>query len=774
MIVRCSAIVFITLLLTVFPAHGQVPVNPQKRTDASITGHVTDAATGEHLPYITVMLKGTMIGTQTSASGHYTLRNLPVGVHTVVASAVGYSTTEQEFEIRSGETKEINLSISEDVFALEQSVVSATRNSSSRKESPTLVNVVDLRMFVTTASPTLADGLAFQPGVRVENDCQNCGFTQARINGLCGHYSQVLIDSRPVFSALAGVYGLEQIPAAMIDRVEVVRGGGSALFGASAIGGTINIITKEAMRPSAEVSHDITSIGMSRAFDNNTNLTASMVSDDGRAGLFIFGQKRSRDGYDADNDGFTEIPTINSITVGTRGHLRLSPFAKLSLEYHGLKEFRRGGDRLDRPAHEALIAEQVEHLNNSGSVSVEGQSADNRHHYNVYASAQLINRNSYYGGGMDPNAYGKTRDITSVAGAQYTFNMDRLLFMPAQLTAGAEYSFDSLHDVSLGYDHTIDQTVHIGSAYLQNEWKNAHWSILAGVRADKHSLIKTPIFSPRVNIRFSPFRDLGLRAIYASGFRAPQAFDEDLHISVVGGERTRIRMAEGLKEERSHSFSLSADWYHTFGRVKTNFMVEGFYTRLEDTFALRETGERADEGMSSVLERYNGSGATVFGCNIEGKAELGARFSFQAGITLQRSRYEEAEVWSTDPSVAPSLKMFRSPDSYGYLVATYTPIKALSFNLSGTYTGSMLTQHFAGSGTPVDVAVDTPRFWDMGCKVAYEFSIMNACKLELHAAVKNIFNAYQRDFDQGEFRDSGYIYGPSLPRSMILGTVVRF
>ena len=763
-----------TLFFLVLAMMAVLPARAQKNTDASITGHVTDAATGEHLPFVTVMLKGTMIGTQTTASGHYTLRNIPLGKHTVVASAIGYSTAEQEVDIRRGETIEVNLAISEDLLSIEQVVVSATRNHSARKESPTLVNVVDIRTFATTSSPTLADGLVFQPGVRVENDCQNCGFTQARINGLCGHYSQILIDSRPVFSALAGVYGLEQIPAAMIDRVEVVRGGGSALFGASAIGGTINIITKEAMRSSAEISHDLTFIGMSRALDNNTNLTASMVSDDGRAGLFVFGQKRTRDGYDASGDGFTEIPTINSITIGTRGHLRLNPYTKLGIEYHGLKEFRRGGDRLDRPAHEALIAEQVDHMINSGSVSLDGQSPDNKHHYSVYASAQLIDRNSYYGGGMDPNAYGKTRDITSVAGAQYTLNLHKLIFMPAQITAGVEYSFDKLHDVSLGYDHTIDQTVHIASAYLQNEWKNTNWSILAGVRVDKHNLIETPIFSPRVNIRYSPIRDLGFRAIYAQGFRAPQAFDEDLHISVVGGERTRIRMAKGLREERSHSVSVSADWYHTFGRVKTNFMVEGFYTLLKDTFALRETGERTDGGMSNVLERYNGSGATVFGCNLEGKAEIGTRFNIQAGITFQRSRYEVPEVWSTDPTVAPSLKMFRSPDSYGYLVASYHPVKTLGIHLSGIYTGSMLTQHFAGSGTPVDIAVDTPRFWDMGCKITYEFNIMDACKLEVHAALKNAFNAFQRDFDQGDLRDSGYIYGPSLPRSLILGTVLRF
>jgi outer membrane receptor for ferrienterochelin and colicins len=103
------------------------------------------------------------------------------------------------------------------------------------------------------------------------------------------------MNSKPVFSALAGVYGLEHIPATMIDRVEVMRGGGSALFGSSAIGGTINIITKDPVQNSAEVSHSITSIGMGNSFDNNTTVNASTVNPNGRSGIFIYGQSRVRD-----------------------------------------------------------------------------------------------------------------------------------------------------------------------------------------------------------------------------------------------------------------------------------------------------------------------------------------------------------------------------------------------------------------------------------------------------------------------------------------------
>ena len=750
-------------------AHAQ-----NKLSDASISGHIIDSKTGEHLPYVMVMVGGTQIGIQTSSSGHYAIRNLPLGKHDIIASFVGYKDSAVSMDIEAGKTYEVNFSLEPESLSLDGVVVSATRNRTSRKMAPALVNVIDSRIFASTSSPTLAEGLTFQPGVRIENDCQNCGFTQARINGLDGHYSQILIDSRPIFSALAGVYGLEQIPASMIDRVEVVRGGGSALFGASAIGGTINIITKEAMRSGAGISHELTSIGMSGALDNNTSVNASMVTDDGRGGLSVFGQRRSRDGYDADGDGFTEIPALNTITIGTRGHLRLNSFSKLKFEYHGVKEFRRGGDQLDRPAHEALIAEQTEHINNSGSLSYEGQSQDGKHIWNAYVSAQHISRNSYYGSGMDPKAYGRTTDLTAVGGVQYSYKFNRLLFMPSQLTAGLEYNFDDMKDKSLGYGYKTAQKINIIGSYFQNEWKNEHWGLLGGVRIDKHDLIRRPIFSPRVNIRYSPFRDLSFRAIYAKGFRAPQAFDEDLHIAVAGGKRIRIKLADNLREEKSHSFSASADWYHTFNNVSINLMAEGFYTILKDTYSLRPTGDKADDGNSNIMERYNGSGAKVYGCTLEGKLAISTAFSLQAGLTVQRSRYDEAQAWSDDEAVAPVRDLFRSPNVYGYMVACYSPFKNFDIDLSGTYTGPMLAQHLKGSGTDVDVAVSTPSFWDMSCKISYEFNIMKICRLNLHAGVKNIFNAYQKDFDQGELRDSGYIYGPSLPRSLVVGMGLNF
>lgn len=648
--------------------------------------------------------------------------------------------------------------------------------------APNLVNVINGKVFDITQSTCLAQGLNFQPGVRTEDNCQNCGFTQVRINGLDGHYSQILVDSRPIFSSLNGVYGLEQIPANMIDRVEVVRGGGSALFGASAIGGTINIITKEPVRNSASFGHTLMSIGGSNSFDNVTTGNVSLVTDDNKAGVYAYGQTRNRKGYDHDGDEYTELPELNNQTFGLNSYLRLNPYSKLSLQYHGIHEFRRGGNRLEQAPHEANITEQVEHSIQGGGLTYDYFAPDEKNRLSAYFSFQTTSRKSYYGGigeGTDDDrdaagkAYGTTHDFTYVAGAQYVHNFSKLLFMPSDLTLGTEYNFDGLKDVILGYDRHFKQDVHIGSFFFQNEWKSKQWGFLVGGRLDKHNLVDNIIFSPRANLRYNPTDNLNFRLTYAGGFRAPQAFDEDLHVGVVGGERLVTVLADKLKEERSNSFSISADIYHKFGNVQTNLLVEGFYTDLDNVFALRQL-DRPDAQGNTVQERYNAYGAKVFGLNIEGKAMFTRWFSLQAGFTIQKSLYDEAIAWNDEVPEQKYKKMMRSPNRYGYFTATFTPVKRFTASITGNYTGSMLIGHAAGSGVEEPKAVDTPDFMELNMKLAYDIPVSKYLTLQVNGGIQNIANSYQKDFDKGWNRDSNYIYGPSLPRSYYVGVKINY
>lgn len=698
-------------------------------------------------------------------SGHFMLTNLPTGKHIVVFSMVGYETVEREVNIVAKQSVELKIELRESSQMLEQVVVSANKYETKQREAASIVNVISPLHFESTASNTMSDVLDFQTGLRVEQSCSNCGSPQLRINGLEGQYSQILMDNRPIFSSLASVYGLEQIPTGMVDRVEVVRGGGSALFGANAIGGVVNIITKEPSRNSISLSNTTQLIG-GKSWDVNTNLNGSYVTSDSKIGVFLFGVLRQRQAYDNDNDGFSEIPRINSGTAGFRSYYKTSNYSKLTLEYHHVTEARRGGNLLDRPEHEADIAESTNHNIDAGSLRWDYFSPNERHFATTYVSTQHVGRDSYYGTGQDLNSYGTSDDLTLVVGGQYRFHMYNCLFMPADLSAGVEYSFNGLNDKILGYQRDITQQVHLYGGYVQNEWKNRFVSALIGLRVEKHNMLKSPIFSPRVNVRYTPIDQIVIRASYASGYRAPQIYEEDLHVGAVGGEASLITMDPNLKPEMSHSVSASADWAQRFDDVEVNLTAEGFFTQLNNVFTLVENGHDALGNL--LLLRTNSKGARVMGVNLEGKVAYSKLLTFQLGYTYQQSRYIEPFQWSENTDIAPQTKMFRSPDHYGYFISDINPFRGFSINVNGKLTGPMLVQHFAGV-IPADREVTTPWFFDMGVKVGYKIPLYRLYTLEVNAGVKNVFNAYQNDFDSGVKRDAGYIYGPAIPRTFFVG-----
>lgn len=233
-----------------------------------------------------------------------------------------------------------------------------------------------------------------------------------------------------------------------------------------------------------------------------------------------------------------------------------------------------------------------------------------------------------------------------------------------------------------------------------------------------------------------------------------------------------IQLAEDLKEEKSQSISLSADMYHNWGDWQGNLLLEGFYTNISDVFALTEIGK--DQNGVIINERGNEKGAYVYGCTLEGKLAWRNVWQFQAGFTLQKAEHKEARSWSDDdPNIPLEKRMFRTPDGYGYFTMTYNPLQSLTLALSGTYTGNMLVEHHKGY-IKENRTEKTPDFFDMGFKAAYDFKLYKSITLQVNAGVQNIFNAYQSDFDKGAERDSGYIYGPGMPRSVYAGLKLSY
>lgn len=738
----------------------------QQHDDANLIGHVLDEKTGEHLPYVNVQLKGTSIGTVTDESGHYFLKDLPTGQQTVIFSYVGYETLELPVTIEAEKNTELNATIREYSQQLNSVVVTANRYATKRQEVATIVNVLSPAIFENTAGVCVADALNFQPGLRVENTCTNCGKTELRMNGLQGQYSQILMDSRPVFSSLASVYGLEQVPAAMIDRVEVIRGGGSALFGANAVAGVVNIITKEPVRNFVNIANT-NSVTEKGTYDINVDLNASVMSENRKIGAYLFAAHRTRSPYDRDQDGYTDVPKLRSTTAGARVFFKTSAYSKITAEYHHTTDFRRGGNKLDLQPHEADIAEQLRHNIDAGSLAFDWFSEDNQHFASAYTALQHVGRNSYFGAGKDPNAYGNSTDITSSTGLQYRFSYP-CGAMSGDLSIGGEYTFNGLRDRMVGYNRNLQQDVHVAGIYAQNEWHNTAWSVLIGARVEKHNLLTIPVCTPRAQVRFTPLNGLILRAGYSSGYRAPQAYDEDLHVAAVGGQVSLISLDKNLRPEYSHSATASIDFYRSFGKWETNLTAEGFYTYLKDVFFLREDGN--DAAGNLLMTRTNADAAWVGGLNVEAKVNYTTIFSFQLGYTYQQSRYTTPQAWSA--TVAPQTRMLRTPDHYAYALIDIEPVKNFTISINGKVTGSMLVPHFAGY-IAADEEVLTPAFWDLGIRLAYDVHLYKHYCLQISVGVKNLLDQYQRDLDKGANRDASYIYGPNQPRTYFAGLSLK-
>ncbi|MDR6237670.1 TonB-dependent receptor [Aureibacter tunicatorum] len=743
----------------------------------SISGRVV--SNNEAVPFASLQIKNTNLGVASDEDGRFSFEKLQSGQYTVQCQAVGFKSKSIDINLTNDENAELTIELNADLLNLEEVVVSGTRTSVVRKESPVIVTVTDEKIFNAVQAVSLSEGLSFQPGLRMETNCSNCGFSQVRINGLEGAYSQILIDSRPVFSALNSIYGLEQIPSNMVDRIEVIRGGGSALYGSNAIAGTINVITKDPVDNTFQIGMNSALVNGS-SMDNMLNANGSIVSDDGMSGMSLFGMTRERQEYDHNDDGFSEIPMINNLTFGMKGFHRFSELEKMTIEFHTTREHRRGGDSLNLPAHESNIAEELRSTIYGGGASYERFSRDRKNYYSVYASVQNTDMKNYYGAGKDPDGYGRTFDNTFVTGGQFTRTMDKFAGGEGTFTGGVEYKSDVMSDSKPGYGISIEQDLRMLGVYAQQEWKPVdRLKLLFGLRYDYNNLTEENILNPRFNFMYDLTPDLQFRASYARGYRAPQVFTDDVHAELISGEVRVIRLGPDLESELSNSYLASFDWNKSSGLSQYGLTLEGFFTRLNNPFIL-EGVEDDNFPDQQILEKRNGDGASVYGLNIEAKYAYTQKLQLQGGFTVQRSLYDNEVVWtsSEDSEViknTSSKRFLRTPDVYANMVISYYPVEKFGISNSAVFTGSMLVPLAERDDEFIqraDQFVNTKEFFEWNIKFDYDLDISDQYCIQFNAGVQNILNSYQSDIDPGENRDASYVYGPGRPRTFFVGVKI--
>jgi outer membrane receptor for ferrienterochelin and colicins len=399
----------------------------------------------------------------------------------------------------------------------------------------------------------------------------------------------------------------------------------------------------------------------------------------------------------------------------------------------------------------------------------------------TYGSIQYTDRESYYGSSESPfpdKQYGNSTDASVAVGGQLSF---RWLKLRSVMMIGTEYLSTRVADVYPGFLRQINQTVSSSGNYFQ--WQvdpHKKWMITSGLRYDfvrivgnydfdgtlmqNNKLLEVP--NLRFTTKFKARSNWDLRMNLATGYRAPQAFDEDLHIDVVGGNPRFIRLAENLQAERSlsGSFTSDIDWKRSKG--KWEFIQEVFVTQLNRPFVLADL--QATSSGVLIAEKRNGSGAQVAGLNVEFRYVNEKNNSLEFGITWQKAVYEKMELlWEDLNMQVATDKILRTPNLYGFLSGNFQVKKRITLSYSAVYTGSMLVTHVVDGNTGKQELKNTPEFLDIGLKCTYRLLEKKRIYIESEIGIQNLLNSYQRDFDNGISRDAAYVYGPMRPTTLI-------
>jgi outer membrane receptor for ferrienterochelin and colicins len=463
-------VIIIVMLISI------LPIDAMAGETGGISGTVTDKDTGRPLSLVNIIVKKTQLGSASDEMGRYQISHISPGKYSIVATMIGYSAVTKDVVVTEGEIANLDFELEENPIEVGGVVVTGTRTPRYIKDMPVRTEVITSRQLEMKEAPNLYEALDGMPGIRVEQQCSYCNFSVLRVQGLESGHVQILVDGQPTYSGLASVYGLQQVTAGNIDRIEIVKGAGSALYGSSAIGGVVNIISKE---PTAEPSLEST-INIGSDNTNQFGLFASRRM--GRTDMILTAQKNTGDEIDEDGDGFTDRVKSDNLSLGLKLHFNnFLGDDHFSLSGSTLNEQRQGGnlDMWENP-----FAEGSENIKTTRYVGGVGYKNNITSHseININFVYCLHNRNATndaflgdymitHGDTMPPvdemQPYLAEENLY-VVGANYrhTFGFNHILF-------GGQYSYNGLEE-SGRYVIVDENDENYGETYTSISDKHAH------------------------------------------------------------------------------------------------------------------------------------------------------------------------------------------------------------------------------------------------------------------------------------------------------------
>jgi len=645
---RIGAVAFTTLLLLL----AALPAAAQQIVGAvtSSAGPVADARVG--------VVDGPE--TVTDVEGRFALP-VPAGMHTLRVSALGFGATERELTVGAGETLRLDVGLDVSAVPIDPIVVTGTMAAMRVSESPVKVDVVSAALLQRNATANLTESLGHINGLYTQVDCGVCYTNNIRINGMEGPYTGVLIDGMPILGALASVYGLNGIDPALVERIEILKGPQSTLYGTEAMGGVINIITKDPrFSPAWSVDLSQSDVGQT------TGRIAASPTIGGMQSLVSGSVYRSDSFIDDNGDGFSDLTLDTRVSLFGKTNLYRDGREALSLAVKGYYEDRLAGpesftsdDRGSSSLYgESIVTRRVELLAR-GDLPLEDLRAE--------GSYSFHEQDSFYG----DTGYFATQQIGF---GQVVWDPGRSGFN--DWLVGATLRLDAYDDDTPATPST--DVRFIPGVFVENAIQPLrNVTLLGGLRLD-HQERHGAILSPRLALKWRAAERTTLRANYGTGFRVVNLFTED-HAAITGARRVVIE--PGLEPERSRSVTLNANQILEFGTNPMMIDLDLFHTR----FSNRIIPDYDVDPNQIVYANLDGFAVTR-GVSLALNQNFGATpFAYTLGFTLQDVFLEDGGVREDE---------FFAADYQGTWSATYTFGGRVTADYTGTLIGPMRLPEF--------------------------------------------------------------------------------
>jgi len=707
---------------------------------------------GKPIEFINVLVEGTTLGATTSEEGKFSINAIPAGKHQLKTSGIGFQTKTIEVTIKPNETSRLVIDLREDVSQLQEVVITGTMREVTKMNSPIPIEVYAPSFFKKNPTPNIFEALSMVNGVQPQINCNVCNTGDIHINGLEGPYTMILIDGMPIVSSLSTVYGLAGIPNSLVKRMEIVKGPASTLYGSEAVGGVINIITKEPFAvPTLKVDVFGTSVGeynVDVASGFKVGKAFSLIG----VNYFLYDQIR-----DINNDNFTDVTLQNRISFFNKWSFHRKSGKNFSLAGRYIHEDRWGGELQwnssmrgsDQVYGETIYTDRVEFI---GSYQFNTDSPLNfDYSYNYH------NQDSYYG------------TVKFLASQQIAFTQIRWnkQYRKHEVLAGVPLRYTYYDDNTVG-TATNNQLnaptiTFLPGIFVQDDIQlSEKFSTLAGLRYDLHN-VHGSIWTPRLSFKYSPDKNNTIRLTSGSGYRVVNLFTED-HAALTGSREVVI--LSDLEPEKSWNINLN--YAHNILLQDGFIGLDGsiFYTY----FTNKIVGDFLTDPNKIIYDNLDGY-AISKGITLNADLSLASGLKIISGVTLM-------EVYQIQQENNNEIKVpqLQAPGFSGtFTISQSIPSAKLEIDLTGKIYGPMHLPVVENDYRPSM----SPWFGLVNLQVT---KVINT-QLEIYGGVKNLLNFLPKDpilrpfdpFDKNisENNPNGYTFDTTYNYAPMQGTKLQ-